>query len=76
MTKDEKYLTELYRLVEGSPERGVDPACVGSNLGYSDRQTKNILKGLMKANFVVYHNSDEVALTSRGLSLAQSLTYA
>lgn len=71
MTKDELFVKELYKHLK--EQETVDPFLVGRRLGYSERQVKNILRGLMQANFVKRFAEGEVALTSLGEELARSL---
>lgn len=71
MTKDELFVKELYKRLQ--ERETIDPYFVGRKLGYSERQIKNILQGLMQANFVKRYSSDEVALTPLGEELARSL---
>lgn len=74
MTKDERFLIELYRLLEGKSDRTIDPHRVAVVLGYKEHLMKNILKGLMQANLVKRYSPDEVGLTARGIDVARSLS--
>lgn len=74
MTKDERFLAELYRTLHGDLEGSVDPNAIAEKLGYNERLIKNILKGLMRANLVARYSPEEIGLTARGLEVAQSLS--
>ncbi len=74
MTKDEKYLVELYRRLQDDLEGSYDPLLLAKELKFSDRLVQNILRGLMQANFVKYTSSKKISLTDRGCELAQSLS--
>jgi Mn-dependent DtxR family transcriptional regulator len=75
MTKDERFLIELYRAViaAGDPEGSVNPKQIANKLGYKENLTKEILKGLRQANLVKIYSPEEVVLTERGLGVARSL---
>ena len=68
MTKDERLLLELY-----NSEEGVEQSVLMEKLHFSPRQIKTILQGLMQANLVKRFGPDEVGLTERGRTVAQSL---
>ncbi len=72
MTKDEKFLIALYHLV-GKSEETTSPLDLAERLGLSPKQLKNVVHGLCKANFVKLLSSDRIALTSRGVELAERL---
>ena len=72
MTKDERFLAEIYRLL-GDMEESVDPYQVGEKLGYSKHVTTNILQMLMQANFVKRYKPHQVTLTARGRQVAKSI---
>lgn len=74
MTKDERFLVELYRELNGDVDKTCDPHQLAQELNYNEHLTKNILKGLMQANLVKSYSPDEVGLTQRGLEVAQSLS--
>ncbi|MCH9627449.1 MAG: hypothetical protein S4CHLAM2_10890 [Chlamydiales bacterium] len=73
MTKDERFLFELYRQLQQSGMDTFDPHKIAETLGYNERLTKNILNGLMRANLVKRYNEDEVGLTPRGLEVVRLL---
>ena len=73
MTKDERFLVEIYR--KANSDGTVDPFQVGYVLGFSDHITKNILKMLMKANFVKQNGSNTVSLTTRGRVVAKEMSF-
>lgn len=68
MTKDERFLIELLK-------RGETATCkeMASALSLSEKQFKNILKGLMQANFIKRLSDEKITLTSRGVDVAQDL---
>lgn len=74
MTKDERFLMELYKQHEKKVEF-VDPKKIAEILGFKEHLTKNILKGLIQANLVKRYTPDEVALTERGREVARSLLH-
>ncbi len=71
MTKDERFLLELYRKLQESGGDYFDPQKIADSLGYNERLTKNILNGLMRANLVKRRSEGEVSLTERGLEVAR-----
>lgn len=74
MTKDERLLIELYRETQkNKPEGTVNLLQVATALGFKEKLTREILKGLMQANLVKWSTSEEVALTERGIEVARSL---
>lgn len=73
MTKDERFLLEIHRMSATHTEKLAWPAAVGQTLGYSPHQIKNILIGLMKANFVKGNMEEGVYLTPQGLKLVEIL---
>lgn len=72
MTKDERFLVEMYRKMSESGET-IDPYQVGKGLGYNDHLITNILKMLMQANLVKRYDPHSVALTVRGQEVARSM---
>jgi DNA-binding MarR family transcriptional regulator len=73
MTKDERFLIELYRKLRENPDGVCDPRLIAKELNYNERLMKNILKGLMQANLVKRYSDEEVGLTERGREVAESL---
>jgi predicted transcriptional regulator len=75
MTKDERFLIELYRasLAAGDPEATIDPTKVAKKLGYNENLTKELLKGLCKANLVKTYSKEELIVTERGCEVARAL---
>lgn len=72
MTKDERLLIEMYRLLSGVEET-VDPYQVGKRLGYNERMTTSILHVLMQANLAKRYGPHQVTLTARGRQVAESI---
>ena len=72
MTKDERFLLEMYRKLETLDDT-LDPYQLAKDLGYSERLTQNILRGLCQANFIKKYDEDEVGLTERGIELAKAV---
>jgi Mn-dependent DtxR family transcriptional regulator len=75
VTKDERFLIELYRatLASSAAEKIVDPSQIAKKLGYKENLTKEILKGLRQANFIKIYSPQEVLLTERGEEVARTL---
>lgn len=75
MTKDERFLVELYRTLNssGNLEAGINPQQLAKKLGYKELLTKDILKGLRQANFIIIDGPEEIAITQRGIDVARSL---
>lgn len=68
MTKDERFLLELY-LLKLSGVDSIDPYELGKKLSYSERQTKNIINWLAQANFIK-KIENEITITPHGETLA------
>lgn len=73
MTKDERFLIEIYRKLKESDRETCNPEDIALELGYNTRLMNNILKGLMQANLVKRYTPDEITLTPRGFEVARSL---
>jgi len=75
MTKDERFLIELYRFSAQSvdPEKIVNPTQVAKNLGYKVLLLKDVLKGLRQANLIKIYGPEEIIITERGSEVARSL---
>ncbi|MCC5831451.1 MAG: hypothetical protein JJU12_00205 [Chlamydiales bacterium] len=73
MTKDERFLVELYKKLKGDLESTCNPYLLGRELNYKEHLMKNILKGLMQANLVKRYSEEEIGLTKRGREVAESL---
>jgi Mn-dependent DtxR family transcriptional regulator len=74
MTKDERFLIELYRALKGS-NRLINPLEIAKRLNYKENLTKNILKGLRQANLIKIYGPEEIELTERGIEVARSLLH-
>ena len=72
MTKDERFLIELYRAAQAA-EVVVNPVPLAKKLGYKENLTKELLKGLRQANLVKIISPQEVELTERGVQVARAL---
>ncbi|NGX54473.1 MAG: hypothetical protein KR126chlam2_00084 [Chlamydiae bacterium] len=72
MTKDERFLREIYKKLQAGEET-VNPFDIGHDLSFTNHQIINILRGLMQANLVKRFTSEEVALTPRGQEVAVTL---
>ncbi len=75
MTRDEKFLLELFKESKGSSREktGIDPDHISKKLGLSERQTKTILRWLFQANIIKTLEGNQIYLTSHGESVARSL---
>lgn len=73
MTRDERFLVELFLLTQNSIDEGIDSLEVGKKLGYKEKLIYNILRGLMQANFVKRVDDDAIKLTPQGLALVKDL---
>ncbi len=74
MTKDERFLVELYRKLRENLDATCDPHSIANELNYNERLMKNILRGLMQANLVKRYSEEEIGLTERGLEVARTLS--
>lgn len=72
MTRDERFLIGLYEFLLDS-EGAIPPMHIAKPLGYNEKLTKNILRGLCQANLVKMSGPDAISLTSRGREVARSL---
>ena len=72
MTKDERLLLEIYKetLAGG---KVVNPLKIAQRLGFKEKLTQNILRGLMQANFLKRYTPEEFSLTPGGVEMARSL---
>lgn len=75
MTKDERFLVELFKaaVASGDPEAPLNPQPIIKRLGYKELLIKDILKGLTKANFIKIEGPEELVVTEGGRALARSL---
>jgi Mn-dependent DtxR family transcriptional regulator len=75
MTKDERFLIEIYRASQLSAHEGkeINPIPLAQKLGYKELLLKNILKGLRQANLIKIYGPEEIVLTERGIAVACSL---
>jgi len=75
MTKDERFLIELYRASQaaGSPDVEINPLPIAKKLGYKEHLTKELLKGLCKANLIKAYGPEEIVVTERGQEVARAL---
>lgn len=74
MTKDERFLVELYKELKENLDGTIDPHIIAKKLGLKDHLLKNILQGLIQANLVKRYSPDEIGLTERGIGVAESLS--
>jgi hypothetical protein len=74
-TPDERFLIQLDKLAqrEGDSYQAIDVRDVAFAIGLKEIATKNIVKHLAQANFVVKISETEVALTPHGQALAAEL---
>lgn len=72
MTKDERFLIELYKTLAAGRET-VNPTAIAKKLGYKEVETREILKGLGQANLIKIYSPEELVLTERGIEVARSL---
>ncbi len=72
MTKDERYLVEVYKSVK-TPTECTSAKSITDKLGFKEKLTQNILRGLMQANLVKWCDADQICLTDRGVKVVQSL---
>ena len=72
MTKDERFLIEVYRAHLAGQEE-INPHLIAQKLGIKEIPTNEILKGLRQANFIKIYGPEEIVLTERGIELARSL---
>lgn len=75
MTKDERFLIEIFRIFQANkdPETPINPLTIAKKLGYKENLTKEILKGLRLANLIKIYGPEEIILTERGHEVARSL---
>jgi Mn-dependent DtxR family transcriptional regulator len=73
MTKDERFIIEIFRAIQTSKEGTADPKEIAKKLGFKEVLTYEILKGLQKANFIKMPTPEAAILTERGEELARSL---
>ncbi len=75
MTKDERFLLELFKAAEasGNPDEAVNPQPIIKRLGYKELLIKDIVKLLAKANFIKVYGPQEIVVTENGRNLAKSL---
>lgn len=71
MTKDERFLIELYKR-GSSVDTAIDPYPIAKALGFQDHLMGNILRGLAQANLVSREGTD-VKLTPRGEEVVRHL---
>lgn len=74
-TKEEKFLIAVYEaaLATGNIENSVDRYEVGQKIGLHPRGINTICNELAQANFIKKRGSEEVAITSNGITLIQRL---
>jgi Mn-dependent DtxR family transcriptional regulator len=74
-TPDEKFLVQVYKAasLKGDPQGVVDIRKVAKSLGQKEIATKNIIKHLAQANFVMKEGEHSLSLTKRGVDLASKL---
>jgi hypothetical protein len=75
MTKDERLLVEFFKVAaaSGNPDEGINPQPIIKRLGYKELLSKDILKGLAKANFIKIYGPEEIVVTPGGQTLARML---
>ena len=75
MTKDERFLIELYKaaVASGNPDEAINPQPIIKRLGYKELLIKDIVKLLAKANFIKVYGPEEIVVTENGRNLARSL---
>ncbi len=73
MTRDERFLIQVYKMTHAVKVKDISPEKVGASLAYSERLIKNILRGLMQANFLRRTHGENIQLTEQGLELIKSL---
>ncbi len=75
MTKDERFLIDLYRALKasGKLENSINPMQMAQKRGYKELLAKNILKGLRQANLIKFLSPEEIVLTTRGIDVARDL---
>ncbi len=75
MTKDERFLIEIYKALQaaGNLEGSVNPQKIAKKLGFREVLLREIIKGLAKANFIKSYGPEEITLTEGGRALARSL---
>lgn len=75
MTKDERFLIELYHALKmsGDLENSINPMEVAKQHGYKELLAKNILKGLRQANLIKIYGPEEIIMTERGVLVVHAL---
>lgn len=75
MTKDERFLIEIYRTIKasGNFNNSINPLQIAKKQGYKELLMKEILKGLRQANLIKIYGPEEITITERGIVVAQSL---
>lgn len=74
-TPDERFLVQAYKMAaaKGDPHTVIDARSVAKAIGQKETATKNIIKHLAQANFVVKEGEHRLSLTKRGIELADQL---
>jgi 3-deoxy-D-arabino-heptulosonate 7-phosphate (DAHP) synthase len=73
-TPDEKFLIAAYRRSLKAEEGLVDIATAAKDVGLRETATKNIVKHLAQANFVLKRGESQIVLTERGVAFVKTLT--
>jgi Mn-dependent DtxR family transcriptional regulator len=75
MTKDERFLIEIYKASQASkePDEEINPVPIAKKLGYKEHLTKELLKGMRQANLIKIYSPEAIILTERGREVARSL---
>lgn len=73
MTKDERFLIEIYKRLKATKKETLNPYLLGKELGHKEHLIGNILRNLMQANLVKRFSPEEIGLTPRGSEVAESL---
>lgn len=75
MTADEQLLLAFYKLSDGEAGKPVLIAKAAALARQKETAVKTIIKHLAQANLVKKIGDDAVALTARGVGLAQDLSH-
>ena len=70
-TKEERYMLALYEetLRQEDEEAEIDRVLIGDIIGINPPSVENICKGLMRSNFIRFHEAGRISLTSQGRRL-------